>query len=135
MPTAHDRSRTRHHEPHTYETLGRVMTLLCHTPGPLAEVLALRLWPTLTGDGYVLSWRGVTPSEDEVAEYLLSAADDDEWTQTLGPGDVRVEKACHCTLVAVRGVAFQLRPEPMLQPDVLTAMSRYWRTGELASRR
>ncbi|WP_405178940.1 hypothetical protein [Nocardia sp. NBC_01377] len=79
----------------------------------------------LTGDGYVLSWRGVTPTEGEVAEYLISAAADGEWTQTLNPGDVRVEKACHCTLVDVRGVAFQLRPEPMLQPDVLTAMSHY----------
>ncbi|WP_328410999.1 hypothetical protein [Nocardia sp. NBC_00403] len=133
MTTADSSTRARRREdPHTFEVLGRVMTLLCDNPGPLADCLAPLLWPLLTGGGYALSWCGVTPTESEVAEYLLDAAADDDMTRVLRPGDVRFREGLSCTIVDVRGVQFQLRPAPMVRPETYTALGEYWRIGELA---
>ncbi|MEU2106417.1 hypothetical protein [Nocardia sp. NPDC019255] len=135
MTTADSEIRAQRHDPHTYEVLGRVLSVLCYTPGPLAECLAFRLWPLMNGGGYVLAWSGVRPTEEEVVSYLGEAAADDEMTTILRPGDVRFRKGPYYTLVEVRGVLFQLRPEPMPQPDSFAAMGEYWRTGEMAGRR
>jgi hypothetical protein len=128
--TAADRTiRAQRHDPHTYEVLGRVMSVLCSIPGPLSDCLAFRLWPILIGGGYVLAWHGAAPTEAEVVEYLLSAAADDEMTTVLRPGDIRLTRGDDCTSVEVRGVQFQLRPEPMPQSEAFTAIGEYWRTG------
>ncbi|MGV9839122.1 hypothetical protein ACWDUL_33660 [Nocardia niigatensis] len=133
MTTAENEIPAQSRDPHTFEVLGRVMDVLCSTPGPLSECLTFRLWPALLADGgYVLAWCGVTPTEDEVVEYLIEAAANDEMTTTLRGGDVRqAEKGSFYTTVDVRGVRFQLRSEPMPQPEAYAAMSEYWRTGEL----
>ncbi|WP_039824883.1 hypothetical protein [Nocardia testacea] len=135
MTTAESRPRSRRHDPHTYEVLGRVLHVLCGTQGPLAECLAFRLWPTLTGAGYVLAWSGVRPTEDEIVQYLGEAAANDEVTTTLSPGDVLFKKGHYCTLVKIRGVEFQLRSEGMPEPETFAAMGEYWRTGTLTPRR
>lgn len=83
----------------------------------------------------MLAWSGVRPTEDEIVQYLGEAAADDEMTRTLSPGDVRFKKGHYCTLVEVRGVEFQLRPEGMPEPETFAAMGEYWRTGELTQRR
>ncbi|WP_194838501.1 hypothetical protein [Nocardia sp. XZ_19_369] len=131
MATADDEARARRHDPHTFEVLGRVAALLFDTPGPLAECLSPRLYPTLTGSGYVLSWHGVAPTVDDVADYLSTAAADDEMTTVLRPGDVRFKPGHYCTVAEVRGVQFHLRPDPVIRPDAYAAMGEYWRTGKL----
>ena len=132
MTAADTEFQTLRQDPHTFETLGRVLQVLCTTPGPLSECLGFRLWSRFPAGGYVLSWHGVTPTQDEIVEHLMDAAADDEQTTALRPGDIRgVEKGRYYTTVDVRGVQFQLRPEPMLRPDALAAMGEYWRTGEL----
>ncbi|WP_157129027.1 hypothetical protein [Nocardia amamiensis] len=137
MTTAESETRERRHDAHSYEVLGRVMSVLCDNPGPLGECLAFRLWPVLHDGGYVLSWCGVTPTDDEVVEYLVDAAADDDMTTVLRPGDVRLLARRHYslfTVVEVRGVQFQLRPEPMFQPETYAAMGEYWRTGKMPRR-
>lgn len=131
MTTADSEVRSRRHDPRTFEVLGRVMEILCFAPGPLGDCLAFNLWPMLHGGGYVLSWRGVVPTEDEVAAHLAVAAADDEMTTILRPGDVRIGSGHHGRIVEVRGVQFELRPEAMIRPEMYTAMGEYWRTGEL----
>lgn len=135
MTTADSQPSDRWHDPHTYEVLGRVLSVLCDTPGPLAECLAFRLWPLMNDVGYVLAWSGVRPTEEEIVNYLGEAAADDEMTTTLRPGDVRFQKGPYYTLVEIRGVLFQLRPESMPQPETFAAMGEYWRTGELSRSR
>ncbi|MFE3195861.1 hypothetical protein ACFXHA_43160 [Nocardia sp. NPDC059240] len=132
MTTADEEFQALGWDPHTFEVLGRVMHVLFNTPGPLSECLGFRLWPTLPGGGYVLCWRGVAPTEEEIVEYLLEAAADDVQTTVLRPGDVRrFRKGPYYTEVDVSGVIFQLRPEPMPQPHTYAAMGEYWRTGAL----
>ncbi|MDE1675279.1 hypothetical protein [Nocardia gipuzkoensis] len=134
MTTADSEILARRHDPHSYEVLGRVMSLLCSTPGPLADCLTFHLWPLLHDGGFALSWCGAIPTEDEIVEYLVDAAADDDMTTVLRPGDVRLGQSHYSVyaVVDVRGVRFQLRPEPMFQPDTYAAMGEYWRTGELA---
>ncbi|MBF6102186.1 hypothetical protein IU510_29655 [Nocardia cyriacigeorgica] len=132
MSTARGEVRARWNDPPSFEVLGRVLTVLCDSPGPLAECLGFRLWPLVAGHGYVLTWCGVAPTEADVVEYLSEAAADDDMTTVLRPGDVRFTTGNGYTLADVRGVRFQLRTEPMVQPETFTAMGKYWRTGELA---
>ncbi|WP_331757712.1 hypothetical protein [Nocardia sp. NBC_01388] len=114
---------------HDYEVLGRVLSVLCSTPGPLAECLGFRLWPRLHKDGgYVLSWHG-HPSMHEVTDYLCAAAADDEMTADLRPGDIQLHR--ERTAVIVRGVQFNLQPEPMPSPESYLALGEFWRTGAL----
>lgn len=110
----------------SFEVLGRVVNVLCTTPGPLGECLGFHTWPVMGGNGYVLAWHGPRPSDREVLDYLLDAAADDDMTRTLRPGDVRWRRAGHCLIAEVRGVQFQLRPEPIVRSDTLVALERYW---------
>jgi hypothetical protein len=132
MTTADSETSTRGDDPHTYEVLGRVASLLLDSPGPLADSLAFHMWPLLDGSGFVLTWRGLVPTEIEVIQYLVNASADDEKTTVLRPGDVQFNFAAgeHYTHVDVQGVQFQLRPTPMFRPDVYDAWGRYWSTGE-----
>lgn len=130
MTTADIDVRALRKDPHTFEVLGRVLTILSDTPGPLAECFAFRLWPMLVGGGYVLSWHGI-PTEDEVVKYLIDAAADDEAFDVLRPGDVRQLATGHFTTVDVLGVQFQLRSEPMPTPAKYAAMEHYWRGGDI----
>lgn len=114
---------------HGYEVLGRVVGVLCSTPGPLTDCLGFRLWPLLVGGGYVLSWKGVAPTAQEVAGYLIDVAADDDMTLDLRPGDVRYVANFSGATVDVLGVEFQLQPEPMVGPDTFERMGEYWRTG------
>lgn len=122
---------TPRNDPHTFEVLGRVLTELCRPPGPLGDCLAFRLWPMLLGGGYVLSWYGM-PEEDTVISYLLATAADDGITEVLRPGDIRqiTRDRDRYTTIDIRGVKFQLRPEPMFPPEVYAALDAYWRSGD-----
>ncbi|MFI2589842.1 hypothetical protein ACH498_25065 [Rhodococcus erythropolis] len=126
MTTADIEVRALTKDPHTFEVLGRVLTVLADTPGPLAECLAFRLWPMLGGGGYIFSWYGI-PTVDEVVEYLLCAAADDDATDVLRPGDIRRLSREDFTTVDVLGVQFQLRREPMFAHAKYAAMEHYWR--------
>ncbi|MFI8977098.1 hypothetical protein ACIGO9_29745 [Nocardia asteroides] len=122
-PFVRDRRRDRD----SFEVLGRVVSVLCDHPGPLAEGLALRVWPLPADVGFVLSWRGV-PHVDQVLAHLLAMAADEAST-VLRPGDVEIVAGRGFVTAAVRGIWIQLRPEPMLRPQDYAAMGQYWRTG------
>ncbi|MFI7531629.1 hypothetical protein [Nocardia salmonicida] len=133
MAIAQSDAWVRRGDAHTYEILGRVVSVLCDN-GPLKECLNFRVWPLFHCGGYVLAWCGVTPTEDDVVEYLVEAAANDDWTRDLRAGDVLIGQWPPYTSIKVRGVMFQLRAEPMVQPETFAAMGEYWRTGELPHR-
>ncbi|WP_433567356.1 hypothetical protein ACQP1O_20475 [Nocardia sp. CA-151230] len=114
--------------------LGRVLEVLFSTPGPLSRCLGFRTWPDPLSNGYVLAWHGITPTEEEVADYLAQAAADDTLSLALRPGDVRGVRpgpGGYTMEVDVSGVVFQLRAEPTPSPETFAAMGDYWRTETL----
>ncbi|MEU4841718.1 hypothetical protein [Nocardia testacea] len=133
MAIADSEITTQRNDSHAFEVLGRVISLLFDPPGPLAESLAFHMWPLLDGSGFVLTWRGVVPTEIQVIQYLVNASADDEMTTVLRPGDVWFDFAAGdgYTHIGVPGVQFQLRPMPMFRSEVYDAWGKYWRKGEL----
>ena len=99
----------------SYETFGRLMTLLLHG-GPLGGSTTageLNAWEKL-GGGFAVSWtRG--PHAAEVARVLRVLADDDEATDVLRSGDVTdvVDREGTVTM-RVRGLPVDLRPDDTL---------------------
>ncbi|MFC6010496.1 hypothetical protein [Nocardia lasii] len=118
----------RRSDPHVFEVLGRVVGVLCDVPGPLANALAFRLWPLLSGNGFALSWHGATPTADNVVSFLLDTASNDRPF-----GAVELVERTEFITVTIGGVQFQLRPEPMLDADDFAVLTEYWRTGTVSS--
>ena len=101
---------TRRGTPASYETFGRLMTLIFDM-SPLSGSTAsgISVWERL-GGGFAVSWNG-GPHAAEVATALEHLAEDDDVTTVVSPGDVTdVVQHDGTATLRLRGVVVELRP-------------------------